>query len=59
MEEMSVGTVIISEQKENSKNYEKFKSIIKNKKTNIQIVMAGDKITIDEWSYIDRRKRYK
>lgn len=38
MEELKVGTVIITKQKEDSENYERFKEIVKDKKINVLVV---------------------
>ena len=53
LEKIKVKNVIISKQGENSQNYEKFKEIVKKKKTNIILVKQGDKIEIDKDVYFD------
>lgn len=48
MEELKVKNIIIGKQFETSKNYEQFINIIKEKKTKVYIVEAGDSITIEK-----------
>ena len=43
--------IMISKQAEKSENYKKFKEIVANKKINIILVKAGDKIKIDKYIY--------
>lgn len=51
LQEIKVETVIIGKQYESSENYEKFKVIVNNKKINVHIVEAGNKIQIDNSLY--------
>ena len=51
LQELRVGKIYISKQGENSQNYEKFLEIVSEKKLNVQIVKAGDKILIDNLSF--------
>ena len=53
IEKIKVKNIILSKQGENSENIETLKSILKNKKINIKIVEAGDRIKIDQNVYID------
>ena len=53
MEELKVGTVIISKQGEYSENYQRFKEIIKEKKIKIIIVDRGDRLQIEKDLYFD------
>lgn len=48
IKELKVKNIIISEQKENSENYEEFKKIMKNKDIKIIIAKKGEKIKIEE-----------
>ena len=48
LEELKVGKVIIGKQYENSENYEKFLTIIKDKNISVNQVNAGDKINIEK-----------
>ncbi len=49
---IKVKNVIISEQIKVSSNYEKFLEIVKNKKIKIIVVNAGDKINVENGTYI-------
>ena len=51
IENLKVKNIIISKQAEKSENYKKFKEIVANKKINIILVKAGDKIKIDKYIY--------
>ncbi len=51
LQELRVGKIYINKQGENSQNYEKFLEIVSEKKLNVQIVKAGDKILIDNLSF--------
>ena len=53
MEELKVGTVIISMQGEESENYKKFKEVVKEKKINVVIVGKGDRVKIENDLYFD------
>lgn len=48
MKNMKIGKVIISKQGEDSKNYEKFKTIVKEKKMKVIEVKKGDKLNIEK-----------
>ena len=51
IENLKVKNIIISKQAKKSENYKKFKEIVANKKINIILVKAGDKIKIDKYIY--------
>ena len=51
MEELNVGQIIISKQKENSENYQKFKKIVNEKKIKVIIVSKGAKLEIEKNLY--------
>lgn len=51
IENLKVKNIIISKQAEKSENYKKFKEIVANKKINIILAKAGDKIKIDKYIY--------
>ena len=53
MEELKVGTVIISKQGEDSENYKKFKEIVKEKKVNVVIAGKGDRLQVEKNLYFD------
>ena len=53
LDEIRVDNVIISKQIEASTNFEDFKDIVSNKKTNIIVVQKGDKIKIEKDLYLD------
>ena len=53
LEELKVGTVVISKQGENSENYERFKDIVKRKNIKVVVVNKGDRINIEKNLYID------
>lgn len=53
MEELDVGIVVISKQGENSKNYEKFNKIVKEKNIKVVVVGKGDRVKIDKDLYFD------
>ena len=53
MQELKVGTVIISKQGENSENYKKFKNIAKEKKIKVSVVGKGDILKIEKNLYFD------
>jgi len=53
MDELMVGQVIISEQKEDSENYQKFLKIVREKKISVKEVEMGDRITIENNLYFD------
>ena len=53
LEELKIGKIFISKQIENSENYQKFLSIVKDKKINVKIVKQGDKIKIEKNLYFD------
>jgi len=53
MEELKVRNVIISKQKENSENFQKFSKIVNNKKINVLMVNTGDKLKIEKDLYFD------
>ena len=50
---LDVKKVIISKQYEMTENYEEFLKIISNKKIQVQVVKAGDRISIEKDVYID------
>lgn len=51
IENLKAKNIIISKQAKKSENYKKFKEIVANKKINIILVKAGDKIKIDKYIY--------
>ena len=51
LQELRVGKIYINKQGENSQNYEKFLEIVSEKKLDVQVVKAGDKILIDNLSF--------
>ena len=51
LQELRVGKIYISKQGENSQNYEKFLEIVSEKKLDVQVIKAGDKILIDNLSF--------
>lgn len=53
MEELKVKHVVIGKQFETCENYEKFVSLVKEKKISVMIVEAGQKIHIEENLYFD------
>lgn len=53
MENLKVNKIIISKQTESSENFEKFVSIVKEKKIKIIIVKAEDRINIERNLYFD------
>ena len=53
MENLKVNKVIISTQTENSENYEKFVSIVKEKNIDVALVKSGDRINIEKNLYFD------
>ncbi len=53
MEELKVKNIIISKQTEVSDNYEKFKTLVKEKNINVIFVKQGDKLKIDNNLYFD------
>lgn len=53
LEKCKVKNVIISKQGEISDNFNKFLELIQNKKVNVIIVKAGDKVIIDKQCYFD------
>lgn len=53
MKELKVGQIIINKQRENSDNYQIFKSILKDKKIKIQIVNKGDRVQIENNLFFD------
>ncbi|MBQ3414979.1 MAG: hypothetical protein IJH39_06465 [Clostridia bacterium] len=53
MEELKVGTVIISKQIEECENYERFKEIVKDKTIRVVIVGKEDRIKIENDLYLD------
>lgn len=53
LKELKVGQVVISKQKENSENYQKFLKIVKDKKINVKQVKIGDKVKINKDIYFD------
>ena len=48
LEELKVKKIIIPKQKENSENYQKFLSIVRERKNPVEVVTANDKIQIEE-----------
>ena len=53
IEELKVGQVVISKQREDSKNYKRFKDILKEKKVKVIVVGVGDTLKIENDLYID------
>ncbi len=53
IEELKVGKVFIGKQIEKSENYEKFLALIKEKKTDVEIVNKGNNIKIDKNVYFE------
>ena len=53
IKELKIGTIIVGKQYENYKNYEKLKEIVREKKVNIKIVEAGNRINIEKGLYVD------
>ncbi len=53
MEELKVGTIVISKQGTFSENYNKFKNIVNNKKINVIVVGQGDRVKIEKNLYFD------
>ncbi len=53
LESIKVNEIVIGRQFENSKNYEKFIEVVKNKKIKVNIVEIGTVIRIDEDTYIN------
>lgn len=53
LEKLTVKTVIIAKQGENSSNYQKFKQILKEKKMKVVIVEKGDKVSIEKDVWIN------
>ena len=51
MQELKVGQIIISQQPEDSENYQKFKNIVKQKKIKVVVVNKGDKLQIEKDLY--------
>lgn len=47
LQEIKVGTVIIGKQYEASVNYKEFQRIVKNRRVNLHVVQAGNKIRIE------------
>ena len=53
LQELKVGSIIISKQGEDSENYQEFLKIVKEKKIKVIIVKKGDKIKIEKDLYFD------
>ncbi|MCI8273908.1 MAG: DNA internalization-related competence protein ComEC/Rec2 [Clostridia bacterium] len=53
LQEIKVNNVIIGKQFENSQNYKEFIKIVKEKKINVQVVEAGQRINIEKNLYFD------
>lgn len=53
MKELNVKVVIISKQGEDSENYKQFLEIVKEKNIKVKVVKAGDKIKIDNNTYLE------
>lgn len=53
LENLKVKNIIISKQGKTSSNFKKLLSILKEKKVNVIVVQAGDKINIDKKCYFD------
>ena len=53
MKELNVKVAIISKQGEDSENYKQFLEIVKQKNIKVKIVKAGDKIKIDNNTYLE------
>lgn len=53
MEELRVKKVIISKQKEDSENFQRFLKIVRDKNIKIQLVEAGDRVDFEKNLYMD------
>lgn len=53
IEQLNVGTIVISKQNQESENYSKLKELVKIKKINVIVVKQGDKLRIEENLYFD------
>ncbi len=53
LKELKVGRVCISQQKENSQNYQEFLKIVKEKNIPVTIVKMGDRINVENNLYFD------
>lgn len=53
MQELKVKNVIIGKQFENSENLKEFRGIVKEKRINVNVVEAGEKINIEKNLYFD------
>ncbi len=53
MKKLNVKQVIISKQKENSENFEKFLGIVKEKNIEVKVVKTGDRVNVEKNLYID------
>ena len=53
MEELKVGTAIISKQGEESENYKKFKEIVNNRNIKVLVVNKGDRLQIENNLYFN------
>lgn len=53
LQELKVNNIIIGKQFETSENYEKFIQIVKEKKLNVMVVQAGQRINIENNIYFD------
>lgn len=53
IEKLKIGEVIISKQYEDSKNYQVFKKVVKERKIKVTEVSKGDRINIEKNVYID------
>ena len=53
MQEIKVKNIIIGKQFENSENYKNLLQILKNRKINVSVVKAGDRINIEKNLYFD------
>ena len=53
LQELKVNNVIIGKQFEKTENYEKFLQIVKENKINVKVVVAGNRINIEDNIFID------
>lgn len=53
MQEINIKNIIIGKQYENSKNYEKFLELVREKNINLKCVEAGNKVNIEKNLYFD------
>ena len=56
LQELKVNNIIIGKQFETSENYEKFIQIVKEKKLNVIVVQAGQRINVENNPFDQERK---